>query len=480
MTTTAIVWFRKDLRLQDNPAFAAAVNAGHAVVPLFVHAPDEEGDWAPGAASNWWLHHALDSLDLALEKAGLALVIRKGPSLEALREVAKTTSAEIVYWNRRYEPAVIERDKRIKSQLCEDGLEVRSFNASLLFEPHEIKNKSGEPFKVFTPFWKHLRKQSIPEPVSVDLEKVVRPENSPGSIKLDELRLLPEIDWDTGFSEHWKPTLGGARQTLDEFIEQWIASYKDKRDLPATPATSQLSPYLHAGQIGPRQVWRAVQEAGAEDSKGGFTFLSEVAWREFAYHLLYHFPETPDQALQPAYRKFPFEPDPDHLEAWQKGQTGYPLVDAGMRQLWHIGWMHNRVRMVVASLLVKHQLQPWQDGARWFWDTLVDADLASNTMGWQWTAGCGADAAPYFRIFNPMLQGKKFDPEGNYVRKWVPELGKLPSKYIHEPWEAPADVLKEAGVELGQDYPQPVIGHREGRQRALDALSRNKEQNAQS
>ena len=480
MAETTIVWFRKDLRLQDNPAFAEAVNSGNAVVPLFIHAPDEEGEWAPGAASNWWLHHALESLDDALRKSGLQLVIRRGPSKDALQDVAKSVSASSVSWNRRYEPAIIDRDKAIKSELTDAGLETKSFNASLLFEPHEIKNQSGDPFKVFTPFWKHLRKQSIPSPVSVDAYQAKKPEEWPESLDLADLELLPGISWDQGFYEHWQPTLSGAHEALDRFIENWIEAYKEKRDIPSEPATSRLSPYLQAGQLGPRQVWRAVQEAGAEDSKGGFTFLSEVAWREFAYHLLFHFPDTPGQALQPAYRNFPFEPDEDHLQAWQRGQTGYPIVDAGMRQLWHIGWMHNRVRMVVASFLVKHQLQPWQDGARWFWDTLVDADLASNTMGWQWTAGCGADAAPYFRIFNPMLQGEKFDPDGAYVRKWVPELKDLPDKYIHEPWEAPEEVLKDAGVKLGQDYPQPVIGHREGRQRALDALSLNKERNAES
>ena len=478
MASTIIVWFRKDLRLQDNPAFAAAVNTGEPVLPVYIHAPAEEGEWSPGAASNWWLHHALQSLAVALGDFGLSLIIREGPSLASLHQLAAAVSAKTVYWNRRYEPLVIKRDKTIKAELCKSGLEAKSFNASLLFEPHELKNQSGGPFRVFTPFWKHLRNQSIPTPVSLGRDHPAAPRKPPDTLDLDALQLTPRINWDNGFHQHWSPTLQGAQASLRQFVDQRIEAYKDQRDMPAIPATSRLSPYLHFGQIGPRQIWRAVQQAGAEDSRGGVTFLSEVAWREFAYHLLYHFPATPNQALQAGYRNFPFEQDKQHLAAWQKGRTGYPLVDAGMRQLWHIGWMHNRVRMIVASFLVKHQLQPWQDGARWFWDTLVDADLASNTMGWQWTAGCGADAAPYFRIFNPILQGEKFDPDGEYVRTWVPELARLPSRYIHKPWEAPARVMKEAGIKPGQDYPEPVIGHREGRQRALDALSRNKQLNA--
>ncbi|MDX1459956.1 MAG: deoxyribodipyrimidine photo-lyase, partial [Xanthomonadales bacterium] len=357
MANHVIAWFRRDLRIQDNPALKAAIATGQPIVPVYIHAPDEEGDWAPGAASRWWLHHALESLRQALGEHELPLVIRKGPSKDVLRELAEALPADRVVWNRHYEPAIIERDRGIKEQLREDGLEAQSFNASLLFEPHSICNQSGEPYKVFTPFWKQLRKQSIPEPVELRLSDATGPADDIESLETDDLDLLPNIDWDSGFYDHWVPTIEGAHARLEEFIEDWVDDYKDKRDLPGTPATSRLSPYLHHGQIGPRQVWRAVQEAGAEDSKGGFTFLSEVAWREFAYHLLYFFPDTPTEALQPAYRNFPFQPDAEHLEAWQHGRTGYPIVDAGMRQLWAVGWMHNRVRMICASFLVKHQLQ---------------------------------------------------------------------------------------------------------------------------
>ena len=370
------------------------------------------------------------------------------------------------------------RDQAVEAGLREGGREVRHFNASLAFEPDAVANRSGQPFRVFTPFWKHLRTLPLPGPVHVDTTHLAGPAATPDSIALEDLGLLPELDWDAGFYSHWQPGLEDAHRVLGEFVELRISAYRDKRDIPGTDGTSRLSPYLHFGQLGPRQVWRAVEEAGAGDHPGGYTFLSEIAWREFAYHLLFHFPDTPSVALSAAYRNFPWAPDRRYLEAWQRGMTGYPIVDAGMRQLWRTGWMHNRVRMIAASFLVKHLLQPWQDGARWFWDTLLDADLASNTMGWQWVAGCGADAAPYFRIFNPMLQGQKFDPRGDYVRAFVPELERLPEKYIHEPWTAPAGVLEAAGVRLGGNYPEPVIGHREGRARALEALAANKARGA--
>jgi deoxyribodipyrimidine photo-lyase len=294
-------------------------------------------------------------------------------------------------------------------------------------------------------------------------------------LDVDALALRPRIPWDTGFGEAWTPTLEGAQQQLDQFAGGGARQYTDLRDRPDADGTSRLSPYLHFGQLGPRQVWQAIHQSGAADTGSGFKYLAEIAWREFAHHLLHHFPDTPGQALNPAYRHFPWREDTRLLAAWQQGRTGFPIVDAGMRQLWRTGWMHNRVRMVAASLLVKHLLQPWQCGARWFWDTLVDADLASNTMGWQWVAGCGADAAPYFRIFNPVLQGQKFDPHGDYVREWVPELAALPAPDIHQPWAADPVVLQGARIQLDQDYPLPVVGLKEGRQRALDALQSMKQ-----
>jgi deoxyribodipyrimidine photo-lyase len=480
MNAPVLIWFRKDLRLQDHPALAAAVEQRLPVLPVYIHGPDEEGDWAPGGASCWWLHHALASLRDALAERGLELVIRRGPALGTLRKLVAETGAGAVFWSRRYEPAVIDRDTVVKKSLREDGLEARSFNAGLIWEPHQVRNRSGEPFRVFTPFWKHLRTLPVDPPVAVDLEGLIAPESRPDSLDLDELELLPKIPWDREFPDHWQPDLDGAHQSLNEFLADGVRNYPSRRDRPAVDGTSRLSPYLQCGQLGPRQVWQAVHEAGAAETGDGFKFLSEIAWREFAQHLLYHFPHTPTEPLHDAYGNFPWEPDEKLLRAWQRGRTGYPIVDAGMRQLWRSGWMHNRVRMIVASLLVKHLLQPWQEGARWFWDTLVDADLGSNTMGWQWSAGCGADAAPYFRIFNPILQGEKFDAQGDYVRRWVPELERVPKKFIHQPWEAPDAVLRDAGVTLGQEYPEPIIAHKAGRQRALDALAENKRRNEQA
>lgn len=475
-----IVWFRRDLRLQDNPALTAALERGASIVPVYLFSPGEEGEWQPGGASRWWLHHALASLQQALSQHGLDLVLRRSGSLAGLRELIDETGADTVFWNRRYEPTIIARDSKIKSALRADGLEARSFNGSLMWEPHDVSTQQGEPYKVFTPFWKSLRSRSAPAPCPLPDTKWQALEDAPGGCDLDALKLLPKLDWADEFAERWTPTLEGAETALSEFLDGPIDGYPDRRDRPAKKGTSRLSPFLASGQLSPRQVWAAVHAAGAADSKDGYKFLSEIAWREFAYHLMVHFPQTPEQALYDKYADFPWEPDEEQLRAWQRGKTGYPIVDAGMRELWNTGWMHNRVRMVVASLLVKHLLQPWQEGARWFWDTLVDADLASNTMGWQWSAGCGADAAPYFRIFNPILQGEKFDPKGAYVKRWVPELKDLPAKYIHNPWEAPADVLSEAGVTLGENYPYPIIEHKAGRERALSALKTNKVRNEEN
>ncbi|HEY5777045.1 MAG TPA: deoxyribodipyrimidine photo-lyase [Xanthomonadales bacterium] len=477
MSEHSLVWFRQDLRIQDNPALAAAASAGLPVIALFIFAPEEEAPWSPGGASKWWLHHALSSLADELAVFGVPLVIRRGKSQDVLRALADEYHVSSVFWNRRYEPAIVERDTAIKQRLKQQGVHVQSFNGSLLFEPEQIRNQSGKPFRVFTPFWKHLRSLPVEMPVHVAEDLLIPPVSAAESESLESLGLLPSIHWDKDFYHHWDPSRKGAETALQTFIFDRVGSYKTGRDLPGVEGTSKLSPYLHWGQLGPREVWQAVQQTGAADGAGGYTFLSEIAWREFAYHLLYHFPDTPEQPLNQAYSHFPWQPDGVYLEAWQSGLTGYPIVDAGMRQLWKTGWMHNRVRMIAASFLVKHLLQPWQAGAAWFWDTLVDADLASNTMGWQWTAGCGADAAPYFRIFNPILQGEKFDPDGVYVSTWVPELKKLPARYIHQPWEAPAAVLQQAGIRLGKDYPKPVIAHQAGRERALAALSANKQIN---
>ncbi|MDZ4731426.1 MAG: deoxyribodipyrimidine photo-lyase [Xanthomonadales bacterium] len=475
MSTINIVWFRQDLRIQDNPMLAAAAATGIPVLPLYIHAPEEAGVWPAGGASKWWLHHALNSLQAELEKSGLPLILRHGSSEEQLNDVLQSLAkagyrVNAVISNRLYEPAAVQRDMDVQQFAVKRGIGWEQFNASLLVEPEHITNQSGLPYRVFTPFWKKLRQIPMQPPVRVDIKQLKAPASLPLSLKLAQLNLLPNVRWDTGLQERWNPSLAGAQNALSNFLTEAVGAYKIQRDLPAVNGTSSLSPYLHFGQLGPRQVWAATHAAGAQESNGGFTFLSELVWREFAYHLLLHFPHTDLQVLNPRYADFPWQPDKRLLRAWQLGQTGYPFIDAGMRQLWNTGWMHNRVRMVTASFLIKHLLQPWQDGARWFWDTLVDADLASNSMGWQWVAGSGADAAPYFRIFNPFGQGEKFDTQGDFVRRWVPELAKLPDSIIHRPWEASAMELKMAGVNLGKNYPHPIIDHKRGRERALEAL----------
>ena len=475
-TNATVVWLRRDLRLTDNPALAAAVARGGPVVVAWVHAPGEEGESAPGAAARVFLHGALLSLSGALSARDGRLVLRRGPTIKALIDLARESGADAIYANKVWEPPFLARDERAVAALRANGLEARLFGDGVLFPPDAVRTAGGGPFRVFTPFRRRIA--SLPDPGDPlpAPRRIPSPPSSLPSWPLEELRLLPAVRWDEGIRSAWAPGEEGARDRLSRFLDGALGSYPAGRDRPDLDGTSRLSPYLHFGCIGSRQAWRAVQARAAADSasgtvQGAEAFLRQLAWREFAHHLLFHFPETPHAPLRPEYSAFPWREDPNSLVAWQKGQTGYPLVDAGMRQLWATGWMHNRVRMVVASFLVKHLLLPWQKGAAWFLDTLVDADLANNTFGWQWTAGCGADAAPWFRIFNPVLQGEKFDPRGDYVRKWVPELGRLPGRWIHRPWVAPAAVLAEAGVAPGRNYPRPVVDHAAARARALAALS---------
>ena len=442
-----LVWFRHDLRLDDHPALAAAAARG-AVVPIFIWAPEEEAPWEPGAASRWWLHHSLEKLAGQLEKLGTPLVIRRGPTLQSLRTLVKECGATTVVWNRRYEPAVIKRDTAIKTALSDDGLTVESFNGSLLFEPMKVATKEGKPYQVFTPFWRTLLNREEPaEPVAAP-RKLAGVKTPLKSLAIDSLELRPAIDWSGAMKKVWIPGEFGAQQRLKRFIGSGVATYGTQRDRPDHDGTSSLSAHLHFGEISPRRVWHAVRAAVGGTPAASITgspevYLRELGWREFANHLLYHFPHTPSAPLRADYAKFPWVNDPVGLGAWQRGRTGFPIVDAGMQQLWATGWMHNRVRMIVASFLVKDLRVSWLEGARWFWDTLVDADLAANTLGWQWAAGCGADAAPYFRIFNPTSQAEKFDPEQIYVRQW-------------------------AG--LGRDYPEPIVDHAEARKLALAAL----------
>ncbi len=472
----SIVWFRHDLRLPDHEALIAAVERGGPVIPVFIWSPDEEGGWSPGAASRWWLHQSLAQLEKELLKLGARLVIRRGPCLEALQDVARESGAEAIFWSRRYEPSIIERDRRIKEQLTAQGLLAKSFNSALLHEPWNIQNKSGKPFQVFTPFWKNCLALDAPSEPLPAPKRIISCAKTLGSLSLAVLELEPKINWTGGMSAAWEPGEEGADALLQRFCEAAFANYGNGRNRPDQSGTSRLSPHLHFGEISPRQVWHALrghaEKNGLSETEWrGSQYLAEIGWREFAHHLLFHFPHTPTHPLRVEFERFPWRHDAAFLKAWQRGRTGYPMVDAGMRELWTTGWMHNRTRMVVASFLVKDLLLPWQTGAEWFWNALVDADLASNTLGWQWTAGCGADAAPFFRIFNPVSQGEKFDPNGDYVRLWVPELAMLPAKWIHQPWMAPAEVLRIAGVKIGQNYPLPIVDHGQARQMALEAFA---------
>ena len=472
VTKTTLVWFRRDLRLSDNLALQAALKNSSHVLPVYIWSPKEEAPWEPGAASRWWLHNSLRQLSIDLEKKSSFLIIRSGTALEELLRVLKETKADAVYWNRLYEPSLIKRDKLIASKLEELGYQVKSFPGAMLMDPWEIKNSSGKPFRVFTPFWKKIQiEYKHQKPLSVP-KKIPSTGFDLNSLKLSKLNLLPKVAWDSEFYQIWRPGETETRKRLKNFVRTQLHLYNELRDRPDHCANSLMAASLHFGEITPRQIWHEVIKEVKNDKttyKKIAPFLRQLAWRDFSSQLLFNFPYSDLNPFRKEFKKFPWRRNNKSLLSWQKGQTGYPLVDAGMRQLWRTGVMHNRVRMLVASFLVKHLLIPWQEGARWFWDTLVDADLANNTMGWQWTAGCGADAAPYFRVFNPIIQGEKFDPDGKYVRKWIPELQNVPNKWIHRPWEAPENILSQANVNIGIDYPEPIIDHTEGRNRALEA-----------
>jgi deoxyribodipyrimidine photo-lyase len=472
MAPPTLLWFRQDLRLADNPALLAAAAAGP-VIPVYILDDATPGKWAMGGASRWWLHHSLGALDRALHAKGSRLILRRGPAADQIKRLVRETGASSVHWNRCYEPFAVERDQKLKAELKSDGIGATSHNAALLYEPHEIANRNGEPFKVFTAFWRACCAIE-PAPPGKMPAAIPAPQKWPASESLADWQLLPsKPDWAGGLRQSWTPGEAGAKARLEQFIEEPIADYAGGRDVPGLDVTSRLSPHLHFGEIGPRQVFHAVRFAlhrHAALAKPGEKFLSELGWREFCHSLLFHFPQLPERNLRPEFDRFPWRTDAKALTAWQRGLTGYPIVDAGMRQLWQTGWMHNRVRMVTASFLIKHLLLDWRSGERWFWDTLVDADLANNAAGWQWVAGSGADAAPFFRIFNPVLQGEKFDAKGAYVRRYVPELAKLPDKLIHRPWEAKAVELADAGVVLGKTYPHPVVEHDFARKRALSAF----------
>ncbi|WP_188259429.1 cryptochrome/photolyase family protein [Azospirillum tabaci] len=469
-----LVWFRNDLRLADNPALSAAAEDGAPVIPVFIREKDDHDPWLPGGASRWWLHGSLERLGEALAKLGSPLVLRSGDPAVVLAALAEETGADTVLCNRRAGPPAIARDRRVGERLTARGVTVHPHNAALLYEPGTIRTKSDTPFRVFTPFWKALL--SMPEPPRPTRApaKLTPPAKPVSSEPLTDWGLLPTApDWADGLRERWEPGEEAARERLADFLDGPVAAYPVERDRPDHDGTSAMSPHLAFGEIGPRQIWHATRHAADqrhELAAGAEAFLRELGWREFNHHLLREEPGIPDTPLDDRFARFPWRTDKAGLRAWQRGRTGYPIVDAGMRQLWRTGWMHNRVRMIVGSFLIKDLLIPWQEGEAWFWDTLVDADIANNAGNWQWVAGCGADAAPFFRVFNPILQGEKFDPEGAYVRRYVPELEKLPSRWIHRPWEAPDEVLRQAGVTLGKDYPRPIVDHGAARDRALAAF----------
>jgi deoxyribodipyrimidine photo-lyase len=473
---TILVWFRQDLRLADHPALVWAAEQGGRVLPVYVLAPEEEGRWAPGRVSRAVLRECLAALDADLRARGARLWIRRGPAARALLDLAHECGATTVCWNRRYEPDAACQAENVERTLRAAGIDTCSFPGGLLVEPQDMRTRAGGPFKVFTPFYRALLDRYLHEPPLRAPLRVPAPEPPPRSLALTGCGSVLELDGPDDVSSRWRFEERAVRAQLAEFMRTRCPGYAADRDRLDLDGTSRLGLALHFGLLSPRQIWDAAAAAGraTRDPRvraGIDAFLRQLVWREFAHHLLAHFPRTPEKPLRAEFTAFRWRRDVRGLHAWQAGRTGYPVVDAAMRQLRQTGWMHNRARLIAASFLVKDLLLPWQQGAAWFWDTLVDADLANNTLGWQWTAGCGADAAPFFRIFNPVLQGRKFDPHGEYVRRCVPELSALPDRHIHAPWEAPREVLQRAGVALGRTYPHPIVDHGEARERALEAFA---------
>ncbi len=454
--TTALVWFRQDLRLADNPALAAAAAAARHVVPVYIWNPEEEGDWSPGGASRWWLHESLRQLDSSLQQRGSRLLLQRGSAVGTLQRIATATGATQIYWNRRYEPAAIRVEQALTRALDAAGLIGHGFHSSRLAEPDAVRSASGSPYQIFTPYWRAFLQQvriNAPQPSPAYLPA---PARWPDSLQLAQLGLLQNIPWHESLAAHWQPGETAARATLKEFVAQRLAGYAERRDQPDAAATSRLSPYLRHGELSPRQIWTAVMKAGERQGLEDVAvregkFLAELIWREFATQQLVLHPTLPDRPRSAQFDTLAWRNDPEAFRAWSRGRTGYSMVDAGMRELWNTGWMHNRVRMIAASFLVKNLLLPWQQGERWFWDTLVDADLASNALNWQWVAGTSPDAAPWFRVFNPETQAEKFDPDGTYRRRHVPEAGT-------------------------PGYSEPIVDLKITRQRALDAYAalRNK------
>ena len=471
----AVHWFRQDLRIKDNPSLEAASKCD-SFIPIYILDDTNSGEFKMGSASRWWLYHSLNKLN---ESLGGSLRLFKGDPCEILPKLIEDYSVSNVFWNRCYEPWRIDRDKKIKNELETNNIIVESFCGSLLWEPWNISKDDGTPYRVFTPYYKKgcLNASEPRLPISEpSFENISKKDNV--SDNLESLDLLPKSNWYAGFEEEWNPGEKGAEQNLEEFLEHGLLNYKEGRNFPSQKFVSRLSPHLHFGEISSNEVWyRAkTKETIPGIDKSLAHFHSELGWREFSYYLLYHFPDFPSVNFQKKFDSFPWKENKDLLKLWQSGKTGYPIVDAGMRELWQTGYMHNRLRMIVGSFLVKNLLIHWLEGEKWFWDCLVDADLASNSAGWQWVAGSGADAAPYFRIFNPITQGLKFDPDGEYTKKYVPELKNLPNKYLFSPWEAPKEILESAGIELGVDYPEPIVDLKISRELALEAFATTKKE----
>jgi deoxyribodipyrimidine photo-lyase len=469
-----IVWLRNDLRIRDNPALFESLERGSTCVPVFVWDPASDGAFPPGSASRWFLHHALIALDASLCRLGCSLIVRKGDTCTELTDVARDTGSATLLFNRRYEPAHAHLERDVVASMDSLGVTSRRFDTSILHDVDAVRTTSGSPYQVFTPFWRRVRRDlrvppPLPEPPpsqSADL-----PDALP-TLEIQDLGLVENAEQAAALAGTWTVTEEAAHARLDKFVESALDTYAHDRDIPYRDGTSRLSPYLHFGMLSPTQIWTAVEQAGDSARPDVERFLSEIGWREFGYHLLHHFPHTTQAPLREAFNDLSWNDDVDALARWKAGQTGYPIVDAGMRQLAKTGWMHNRLRMIVASFLTKDLLIDWREGAAWFWENLVDADLANNTLGWQWAAGTGADAQPFFRIFNPTAQAKRFDPDGAFVRAWVPELQNLPDRYLHRPWEVPGGALD--GFVLGRDYPGPIVEHGAARTRALEAYNRIK------
>jgi deoxyribodipyrimidine photo-lyase len=475
-----IVWLRRDLRVADNPALANAAAGGQPVIVLYI-LEDDPGGRPLGAASAWWLDRSLRALAARLQAMGSRLILRRGEGRVVIGQVVAETGANCLFWNRRYDPVSVERDRALMEELDATGVDVRSFNAGLLNEPWSVLTDAQRPYKVFTAYWRRARAAIEATPLHRAPTQPRAPAAWPRSDDIEAWRLAPhDPDWSSGFD--WTPGEAGAQAQLDRFLDHGLAGYADGRDRPAEDGSSRLSPYLHWGEIGPRQILhrlRLAEHHGASHAQAE-GFLRELGWREFNHQLLFHFPALARDNLRPEFDRMAWRSDGLALKAWKLGETGYPMVDAAMRQLWTTGWMHNRARMIAASFLVKDLLVDWREGEAWFWDTLVDADEANNAANWQWVAGSGADAQPFFRIFNPVTQGERFDPDGDYIRRWVPELADLPAKTIHAPWTADADTLRSAGVELGRTYPKPLVDHQTARARALEAYRIVRSQAAQA